>query len=123
MITGIVNRRHEIILSLLLYDASGRERTIEAILDTGFTGSLTLPRSHVEDLGLRWRSRSSAILANGNVAEFDLFAATIIWDGNEHPILVQEIENAPLLGMSMLVGYDMTVRVIEGGLVTISAIA
>ena len=122
MITGTVNRRHEVVITLLVRDSTRQEHEIESILDTGFTGSLTLPPSLIESLGLVWRSRSSAILANGNIEEFDLYVAAVIWDAHERQILIQAIENAPLLGMAMLVGYDLRVRVIVGGSVEIEAV-
>ncbi len=47
MITGKVNSRREATIRLRVLDANGREQEVEAILDTGFTGSLTLPLSVV----------------------------------------------------------------------------
>lgn len=43
MITGVVNAHHEATIRLPLQAAGGRNQDIEAILDTGFNGSLTLP--------------------------------------------------------------------------------
>jgi clan AA aspartic protease len=122
MIAGRVNDRHEIVIELPVHVSTGQEHRIEAVLDTGFTGSLTLPPSLIESMDLPWRSRSSAILANGNVAEFDIHIASVVWDGNVRPILIQAIENVPLLGMAMLVGYDLPARVIVGGSVEIEAV-
>jgi clan AA aspartic protease len=122
VIAGKVNGRHEIVIDLPVQDSMGEEHAIEVVLDTGFTGSLTLPASLVESMDLPWRSRSSAILANGNVAELDIHVASVIWDGIERQILVQAIENVPLLGMAMLVGYDLRARVIIGGSVEIKAV-
>ena len=122
MIVGKVNGRHEIVIDLPVQDAMGEEHAIEVVLDTGFTGSLTLPSSLVESMDLPWRSRSSAILANGNVAELDIHVASVIWDGIERQILVQAIENVPLLGMAMLVGFDLRARVIVDGSVEIEAV-
>jgi predicted aspartyl protease len=81
-----------------------------------------LPSSLIASLDLPWRSRSSAILANGNVEECDIYVATVIWDGVERSILVQAMENVPLLGMAMLVGYDLRARVVAGGSVEIEAV-
>ena len=122
MITGMVNRRHEAIVVLPVIDSTGQEHKIETILDTGFTGSLTLPFPVVETLDLTWRSRSSAILANGHVEECDVYAAVVIWNGKERSILVQAMENAPLLGMALLAGYDLRIRVAVGGRVEIETI-
>jgi clan AA aspartic protease len=122
MITGIVNARHEIAIRLPVRRAAGLEQEIEAILDTGFNGALTLPPGLIAGLGLSWRSRSSAILANGSVESFDIYAATVVWDGVPRPILIQAIDTPPLLGMALLVGYDLSVRVEVGGSVRIELI-
>ena len=50
MITGVVNAHREATICLLLQAADGRDQEIEAILDTGFNGSLTLPPSVIAAL-------------------------------------------------------------------------
>lgn len=122
MITGTINGRFEAVIKLTLFDSDGESHEFDAILDTGFTGSLTLPPSIIEALGLRWRSRSSAVLANGESLAFDLFIATLMWDGSPRKILVQSIENVPLLGMAMLEEHDLTARVVVGGVVRIEKV-
>lgn len=122
MIAGTVNARHEVVIGVPVRNSTGQEQVVEVILDTGFDGSLTLPPALIASLGLIWRSRSRAILANGNVEHFDIFVATIIWDGKPRPILVQAIDNVPLLGIALLVGYDLRVRVTVGGAVQIEAV-
>jgi predicted aspartyl protease len=94
MITGLVNARFENVIKVPVQDSTRRDHEVEAILDTGFTGSLTLPPSLIASLSLPWRSRSSAVLANGNVVQFDIYTATIIWDGVPRPIVIQAIDNA-----------------------------
>lgn len=122
MISGTVNASHEILIPVPVRDAAAKERQIEAVLDTGFNGSLTLPPALIAGLGLTWRSRGQAMLANGNVEQFDIYAATVVWDGTPRRVLVQAIDTAPLLGMALLVGYDLRARVIDGGAVAIEAI-
>jgi clan AA aspartic protease len=122
MIAGRVNERHEVIVRLSVRDSAGQAREIESILDTGFTGSLTLPPSIIASLGLRWRSRTGAVLANGRTQQFDIYAATVVWDGRDRPILVQAIDNVPLLGMRLLAGHDLRARVAVGGAVEIEPI-
>ncbi len=122
MITGTVNARPEILIRLAVRDAAGVEQQIDTILDTGFNGALTLPPGLIASIGLTWRSRGNAILADGSVQQFDIYAATVIWDGVPRQILIQAIDTAPLLGMALLVGYDLRVRVAVGGSVRIEAI-
>ncbi len=68
MITGVVNAHREATIRLPLQAADGRDQEIEAILDTGFNGSLTLPPAVIAALGLPWQTRGLVILANGRVA-------------------------------------------------------
>jgi predicted aspartyl protease len=57
VISGGVNGRLEAIIPLRLLDVDGAPQEIETILDTGFTGALTLPPAAIANLGLAWRSQ------------------------------------------------------------------
>ena len=48
-----------------------------------------------------------------------MYAARIIWDGEYRDILVNEAQTDPLIGMSLLYGYDLRIQAVEGGSVTI----
>jgi predicted aspartyl protease len=51
MITGVVAANHEATIPLVIHGAHGRQETIDAVIDTGFTGSLTLPPCSLQRLG------------------------------------------------------------------------
>ena len=59
----------------------GSERDFTALIDTGFTGFLTLPSDLIIALGLEWRGREQALLGDGHVSVFDVYAATVLWNG------------------------------------------
>lgn len=122
MIIGHVDPHHEIVIPLPIRNAFGREEMIEVILDTGFTGTLTLPPSMITHLGLRWRSQVWTVLANGTSELSDVYGGTVIWDGVARPINVQEVNSVPLLGIRLLIGYDLRIRVIDGGEVEIEIV-
>ena len=52
MIQGVVNAAYEAVVTLPLQDPEGRTRDIEAVIDTGYSGFLTLPPRLVDELGL-----------------------------------------------------------------------
>lgn len=122
MITGTVNARHELVIGLPVRDAAGQDQTVAAVLDTGFNGSLTLPPAVIAALGRPWHSRGRAVLADGTIQQFEVYAATVPWDGVPRRILVQAINAVPLLGMALLAGHDPRARVTAGGRVEIEAI-
>ena len=55
MITGVVTPDLEVIVGLVVRGSGGREREIEAVVDTGFDGHLSLPPSLIRQLRLPWR--------------------------------------------------------------------
>lgn len=122
MITGIVNAALEATLPLRVQDASGRTQQIDAVIDTGFNGFLTLPPTRIASLGLPWLCRQQGLLADGSVQVFDVFMATMIWDGQARAVEVESIDAAPLAGMELLHKHDLRIQVIAGGDVTIAAL-
>ena len=76
MIDGTVNENYEATILLILRGVAREEREIEAIIDTGFTGYLTLPTALIDRLALSWKGRSQALIADGSVHVFDEY----IWN-------------------------------------------
>ena len=64
MITGTVNADREPVVRIRVRDRNGRNHEFAAIVDTGFTGSLTLPLNVITALGLPWKELSEATLAD-----------------------------------------------------------
>jgi predicted aspartyl protease len=62
------------------------------------------------------------LLADGSESIFDIYEATVVWDGEARRISVDEAETAPLVGMSLLEGYELALQVRTGGVVTITAL-
>jgi clan AA aspartic protease len=122
MITGKVNAQFEIELRLPVRDAVGQEQEVEVMLDTGFSGFLTLPPAQVARMGLPWHSQDTAILANRSAVPVEIHTAVVIWDGMPCRIRVQAIDAPPILGTGLLAGYDLRVRWVIGGRVEIEAI-
>ncbi len=115
MITGIVTVAREAVISLTVRGPNGQEQEIEAVIDTGFDGSLTLSPALLTALGLPWRRRGRALLADGNESVFDIYEATVIWDGTARRVSVDEVDVMPLVGMALLYGYELTMQIVEGG--------
>lgn len=115
MITGIVTVAREAVISLTVCGLNGQEQEIEAVIDTGFDGSLTFPPAFITALGLPWRRRGRALLANGDESVFDIYEATVIWDGTTRRVSIDEVDVMPLVGMALLYGYELTMQIVEGG--------
>lgn len=122
MIEGRVNANGEATINLILYGYAGEEQTVEAIIDTGFTGYLSLPAALIDRLGLSWLGRAQALLADGSLHVFDMYIGTVMWNGQHRTIEVDEADTDPLAGMGLLRGHSLRVDVIENGIVRIEAL-
>ncbi len=123
MITGVVTPDRQAVIRLMVRGPAGQEHEIEAIIDTGFDGWLSLPPSLIVLMGLVWRQRGRALLADGRESVFDIYEATVVWDGQARRIAVDEAETAPLVGMSLLDGYELSIQVQVAGNVIIRALS
>lgn len=123
MIRGVVNARHEAIVRLRARGPQGAELDVDAVVDSGFTASLTLPNAIITALGLSRESGGSAMLADGSIRQFDIYAAEVAWDGGWRPILVSAVGGEPLLGMRLLSGHRLCIDVVPSGAVEITPLA
>jgi clan AA aspartic protease len=121
MITGAVNAYREAVIYLTVH-GSQTEEEIEAIVDTGFSGFLTLPPLLIATLGLPYRRRGCAILADGSESLFDVHEATVIWDGQTRRVAAGIADTDPLVDMALLYSHELTVQAVEGGGVFIRAL-
>ena len=121
MIQGRVNQSYEAILPIVVKNGVATQ-LVDAVIDTGFSGFLTLPSDMISTLGLSWEGRDVATLGDGTSCTFDVYIGLVIWDGEYREIYINESETVPLIGMQLLRGYDLRIQAIEDGLVTIEAL-
>jgi predicted aspartyl protease len=115
MMRGTVNSAMEAVLRLRLRGPGGRTRTIHAVLDTGFTASLTLPIRIVNELLLERESMGSAELADGTISPFDLYNVEVRWNNTWKPILAWAIGDDVLAGMGLVADCRVTFVATPGG--------
>ncbi len=121
MIEGVVNAAYEPIITLGLQGPTGQASEIEAVVDTGFTGFLTVTPALVADLRLRYLSRGWASLADGSEVPFDVYDVTVLWDGRPVRVEADAADTTPLVGMRLLDSHNLNIDVENGGRVIIQA--
>jgi clan AA aspartic protease len=120
VITGVVNTDREAKIRLDVYDSNGQQREFEAVIDTGFTGSLTLPSSAIATLGLAFTGRGQVVLGDGSIELFDMFTGTVLWDGQRQVVEIDAADTDPLVGMALIYGYELNIQAVDGGNVTLT---
>ncbi|MCA2954474.1 clan AA aspartic protease [Microcystis sp. M010S1] len=123
MMMGSVNSRREAIIQFIVLGENHQRQAIKAVIDTGYTGFLTLPSAIITTLGLTWYMQEEGILGDGSLCMFNVFEATVIWDGQIKSIEITESETDPLVGMGLLDGYELNIQGFVGGLVTIKPLS
>jgi len=123
MMIGNVNSRREAIIQFAVLGENNQRQAIKAVIDTGYTGFLTLPSAIITTLELTWYMQEEGILGDGSLCMFNVFEAIVIWDGQLKSIEINESETDPLVGMGLLEGYELNIQGFEGGLVTIKVLS
>ena len=119
MLTGRVNSRLEAIVRLWIRGPEDRILEIDVLIDTGFSGFLSLPPDMIASLGLLLHGETVGTLADGTKGLFPIYRAIISWHGQARATFVSAIENHPLLGMGVLYDSEIFMQVVDGGEVVV----
>ena len=122
MIQGVVTEQRTAVIPLTVQGTMGQVDTFPAIVDTGFNGFLTLPLPRIAKLGFPYRGSMRAVLGNGKEADMDVFAGTVLWDGQVRAVMVLAADGTPLVGMGLLDGSRVLLHVTDNGAVRIDAL-
>ncbi len=123
MMTGGVTTDREATIDLRIRGLGNQEVQVEVVIDTGFTGFLTLPKRLLDNLGLAFIGTTQAMLADGNEVPLDVFETVVLWDDQEKTVVALAAEGSPLVGMAMLAGYRVTMEMEDNGVVMIESLA
>ena len=94
-------------------DPAVAETTIDFLIDTGFTGFLSIPRLWVDRLGLSIVDVQRGITADGQTGYFETVDVTILWHDQPRTIRAQVLEE-PLIGSRLLRSHQVHFRWIAG---------
>ena len=119
MIRGRVAENHdgelEPWLTVAVARSDGGWLQCDVIVDTGFTGWLTLPEPVIRELGLPQIGHHPATVASGGVEWFDYYETSILWHGQLHWVGVFQSNDQALLGMELLRGNWINMGAWDGG--------
>lgn len=116
---GQVVEQREVVIELSVLGRGDQPIALRAVIDTGFTGYLTLSQEIVQQLNLRLIGKRKATLGDGTVASLDVYRVRVMWHDSWQHILALRAEGGTLLGMSLLWNSRVTMDVVDGGEVTI----
>lgn len=122
MMAGTVTDTREIIIRLEVLTNEQSIVPLEAVVDTGFNGFLTLPATVLNTLGASSAGMHRAEMGDGRIVELDVFLVTVKWLDELREVLALQTDCIPLIGMSLLWGSRVTFDAQAGGAVLIDTI-
>jgi clan AA aspartic protease len=122
MISGYVNANREAIIQVAIVGDSKQLKSVRAIIDTGFTGDLTLHRNIIDQLGFTLRGFQRVILGDGSLQYFEMFVGVVIWDGKMREVEINAAETDSLIGMGLLEDYKLEMEGRPNGEVRITSL-
>ena len=103
------------LVDLEINDIDGVINLVTFIVDTGNDFGLVMPRSLIDELGLRRFPGSTALTSvTGESRQSSYYEAEVIWDGELKTVMVVE-GVAPLLGRELMRDYSLTIAMRIGG--------
>ncbi len=120
-LSGIVTAEREAVVRLVVLGPEYYETSaeVETVLDTGFTGHLTLPPEVVAELGLPLLGSRNSVLADGGRVALDVYRAQVLWDGRRRSVEVLATGGGAHAGMSLIWGNRVNLSATEDGEVVI----
>ena len=86
---------------------------MNAVIDTGYSGALTLPPALVAELELPYVFSSRARLADDTEVGFRVHRVTTLWDSGARHIEADAVGSTPLVGMLLLDGSSVVIQARE----------
>ena len=114
---GEVNYRGELSVFLSLRDQIGELHEVPALIDTGFTSSLTLPQILIDALSLSSSGEQVVVLGDGTRERLQQYEVTVHWLGSDLVVDALAAEGLPLIGLRLLRGCFLTHHAVDGGTV------
>ena len=91
----------------LLIKGAGVQALAEFTIDTGYSGTLTLPLADCVALGLPYAGQRSSFLADGSKVRLAVYIMMVVWDGSERDVEIFALGEERLLGAAMLEDYEL----------------
>ncbi len=95
--------------------STGRSKSFNAFLDTGFNGAVSLPPENVAELGLPLVTERTVILGDASDVRMSVHAGQVRFANEWHRCPVLAAGDVPLVGMQLIEGANVCFEAVEGG--------
>ncbi len=92
---------------------------LEAVVDTGFEGAITLPDHVAREMGLHTTGTRPITLASGQTIQTDTCIARLLWHGQPEDTRAYMMGDTSLIGTTLLAESRLSIDWWDGGDVVI----
>ena len=115
VMTGQASYRLELFFTITFLGLDSESYDFPAILDTGFTGMLTIPPSLIQILNPVEEDPVTITLGDGTERLMPCFTVPLLWEGQRREVQALEAEGLPLIGVRLLKGMVAVLHLSDGG--------
>ena len=119
ILRGIVNSDLEPRLNLRLRGQDGLVSVVDALVDTGYSGEISLPISVAKRLGSVRGLGGRIVLADGTSIAYDSYNVDFEWLGSRRRVAASAMGDDVVIGMGLLSEHALMIEATVGGAVTI----
>ena len=92
---------------------------IECVVDTGFSGAITLPLAAIMSMGLTFLKDRRINLANDADVVVPVYIGNILWHGAKYSVKIIASGRRPLIGVALLYDNLLGIDFVDTGIVTV----
>lgn len=102
-----------------IVNSIGVFQSLETVVDTGFTGAVSLPEPIVFDLGLDYIGDRSLTMADGQTRMIRTYRAGLLWHGQPIDVRAYMMGEKSMVGVALLSPCHLAIDLWDGGAVVI----
>ena len=103
------------VVQVELRGRDGRSVFVDAVLDTGFTGTISIPIGVIRELGIVRRRRETFVLADGSTSESSVYDGSVRFAGSWFETDIFSTHYIPTVGMRLLYGANISFDAVPDG--------
>ena len=98
-----------------IHHDQGQPKLVEALLDSGFSGMVSLPAETVKELELKYVRTQEVTLADGTLQAVEVFAGSVCFAGKWRKTSVLSTGDEATVGMGLISGGNISFDAVPGG--------
>ena len=102
-------------VSIGIRGRNDKEMVLDAVLDTGFTGTVSIPDQIIRETNLAFSRREMFVLADGTRRVVDVYDGSVLFAGVWYETDVFSTHHVAIVGMRLMYGANISLDAVPNG--------